>query len=68
MFMNRPLLWGLRGMGKVCNLPDFAKNMTIPDGCKVYIEGSMYDASCWGPTGSVFAYDYILTKFKRIDK
>jgi hypothetical protein len=57
--------WELPGLGKICNLPDFAKNMIAPEyGYEVYIEGSMYDMSCWLAIGSVFPFDYILTEFK----
>jgi len=42
--------------------------MIVPEnGCKVYIEGFVYDWSCWTAVGSVYPFDYVLTKFKRID-
>ena len=58
----------LPGIGKICNFPDFAKNMIVPqNGCKVYIEGSMYEP-CWGAVGTYgLMFDYVLTKFKIVD-
>ena len=58
--------WELPGLGKICNLPDFAKEWIVPEnGIHVYIEGSMYECSCWGSVGSVFSFDYVLTEFTR---
>ena len=60
--------FGIAGDGRICNFPDFAKESSIPEnGCKIYIEGLMYHPSCWGGTAQNVLFDYVLTKFKKID-
>ena len=67
MYFNRTNNWDLRGYGKVCNLPDITKKMTVPrNGIKVHVEGAMYHG-CWPALGDVYAFDYVLSKFKILD-
>ena len=52
--------------GGICNFPDFAKEWMIPEnGCKVDIEGLLYEG--WINTGiqSVRYIEYVLTSLKR---
>ena len=61
---NRNHDYRLEGDGKICNLPDLANVVT---GSKVYIEGLMYAPPCWGSLGNHISFDFVLSKFKRID-
>ena len=51
MFVNRTRTsGGQKGLGWICNFPDFARKIPIPqNGCKVYIEGLVTEL-CYGST------------------
>ncbi|MDR1224126.1 MAG: hypothetical protein LBL07_14795, partial [Tannerella sp.] len=65
---NKHNLWGIFGVGGICNFPDLAKESYIPEnGCKVYIEGLMYSQDCKDIISDGNVFNYVLTKFKRND-
>ena len=52
--------------GYICNFPDFAREWDLPEGgCKVDIEGVMYNSPCnYGLADAVY-FDSVLTSLKR---
>ena len=67
LFINSNHQWELPGFAKVCNLPNWAKDwLSFENGVQVYIEGSIYEMSCWGAIGTVYSFDYVLTAFKGV--
>jgi hypothetical protein len=64
---NRHNSLGNKGDGAICNFPDLVKEFDIPEnGCKVYLEGLMYD-TCGAYITDGIVFNYVLTKFKRND-
>ena len=53
-------------VGPICNFPDFAKEWDIPkNGCKVYLEGQVYEPCNSSGITNVVYIDYVLTRLKR---
>ena len=53
-------------VGYVCNFPDFVKKWDISEeGCKVEVEGLMYDPCNGSGNADKIYADYILTRLKR---
>jgi len=57
----------IQGEGMICNIPNSAKELDVAEtGCKVYIEGLMY-MPCRVTLGDKITFDFVLSKFKRLD-
>ena len=56
----------ISSIGSICNFPDFAKEWIIPEnGCKVNLEGIMYEPCNIDGTANVVRINYVLTSLKR---
>jgi len=56
-----------RGIGEICNFPEFAEEWNIPEnGCKVYFEAEGFEACApKGGIGTISYFDFILKNLKR---